>query len=232
MLPNHIPPSGSSDRYPGTLASVGTQLRIALCAVLLLAVAGCSSSSSNSANEQSDTTAAAAESASTLPADVQQAFLKSCRDTAKLGAPLAAAEIEAGCACSLAEIEKRYDVSDLERYATAIGSGEASDIDMRAIAASCGFDAAPAPTPTSGSGSSSAGEEYPAEVRDTFVKACAMNAANVSGQSESSHRDQCVCLLTELEKRYSYDEFLEADRAAIEGRASKIDFTELAPLCV
>jgi len=209
---------------------MGTRFRISLCAVLLLAAAACGSSS-NSANDRSDTTVEADESGSTLPADVRQAFLQSCKSTAELGSTETASEINSRCECSLAELERRYDVSDLEKYAIAMASGEASGIDMTAIAAACGVEAPPSPS-ASGTGSGSAGEPYPAEVRDTFVKACAMNAATVSGQSESSHRDQCACLLTELEKRYSYDEFLEADRAAIEGRASKIDFTELAPLCI
>ena len=79
--------------------------------------------------------------------------------------------------------------------------------------------------------SSSSQEAYPAEVRQTFISSCTLNAAQVSGGSEGDYEEACNCLLEEIEKAVSLEEFEQAEQDLLAGRSTGIDFAALALKC-
>jgi hypothetical protein len=65
---------------------------------------------------------------------------------------------------------------------------------------------------------SKAGNKYPSDVEDNFMKACKTS----SGGKE----DACKCALKKLEETVSYDDFKKADEAIREGGKASGDTAE------
>ena len=80
-------------------------------------------------------------------------------------------------------------------------------------------------------GSSDAADAWPEENREAFSNACVLNAEE-AGASADEAEDYCSCVLTELESRYSIDEFAEIEQEMLRGEATDLDMEELGEFCL
>lgn len=80
-------------------------------------------------------------------------------------------------------------------------------------------------------GSSDAVDAWPEENREAFSNACVLNAEEAGADADEA-QDYCSCVLTELERRYSLDEFAEIEQEMLRGEATDLDMTELQDLCL
>ena len=81
------------------------------------------------------------------------------------------------------------------------------------------------------SDNSDAADAWPEENREAFSDACVLGAEE-SGVDADEAQDYCSCALTELERRYSLDEFAEIEQAMLRGEETDLDMTELQDLCL
>ena len=80
-------------------------------------------------------------------------------------------------------------------------------------------------------GSSDAADAWPEENREAFSNACVLNAEEAGADADEA-QDYCSCVLSELERRYSIDEFAEIEQAMLRGEETDLDMTELGDLCL
>ena len=81
------------------------------------------------------------------------------------------------------------------------------------------------------SGSSDAADAWPEENREAFSYACVLNAEEAGADADEA-QDYCSCVLSELERRYSIDEFAEIEQEMLRGVETDLDMTELQDLCL
>lgn len=72
---------------------------------------------------------------------------------------------------------------------------------------------------------------WPEEIRDNFSAACVVGA-EASGADSGEAEDYCACVLSELESRYTAEEFAEAEQKMLNGEATDLDMLELGEICL